>query len=109
MSNDIVLCKIFLNVFISTYYYFTMEEPTDKEISDVFEKVNIVNEQRNKKKNDSFEFKTFEPKITAVTGHYKIISHKQPDNVASREVVKNSTVLNNDDEIIKDFISHILE
>lgn len=86
-----------------------MEEPTDKEISDVFEKVNIVNEQRNKKKNDSFEFKTFKPKITAVTSHYKIISHKQPDNVASLEVVKNSTVLNNDDEIIKDFISHILE
>ena len=83
-----------------------MGQSTDKEVSDAFERLNIVNEELNRKKNDCSKFNSFMPKITAATDH---ISHKHSYNVSSREFVKNSTASNIDDGIVKDVISHILK
>ena len=69
-----------------------MLEPADKEMSHVFEKLNMIDEQPYKKKcSESSEFIIFKPQILAAIDHIKDISHKRPDLDAIFDFIKKST------------------
>ena len=87
-----------------------MPEPVDKEISNAFEKLNIIDEQPYKKNcSESSEFSIFKPQILAAIDHIKDISHKRPDHDAIFDFIKKSTASNIDKEAIKAFIAQLLE
>ena len=87
-----------------------MLEPVDKEISNAFEKLNIIDEQPYKEKcSESSEFSFFKPQILAAVDHIKEISHKRPDLDAIFDFIKRSTASNIDKEAIKAFIAQLLE
>ena len=87
-----------------------MLEPADKEMSHVFEKLNMIDEQPYKKKcSESSEFIIFKPQILAAIDHIKDISYKRPDLDAIFDFIKKSTTSNIDKEVIKAFIGQLLE
>ena len=87
-----------------------MLEPADKEMSHVFEKLNMIDEQQYKKKcSESSEFIIFKPQILAAIDHIKDISYKRPDLDAIFDFIKKSTTSNIDKEVIKAFIGQLLE
>ena len=87
-----------------------MLESVDKEISNAFEKLNIIDEQPYKEKcSESSEFSFFKPQILAAVDHIKEISHKRPDLDAIFDFIKRSTASNIDKEAIKAFIAQLLE
>ena len=87
-----------------------MLEPVDKEISNAFEKLNIIDEQPYKEKcSESSEFSFFKPQILAAVDHIKEISHKRPDIDAIFDFIKRSTASNIDKEVIKAFLAQFLE
>ena len=87
-----------------------MPEPVDKEISNAFEKLNIIDEQPFKKNcTESSEFSIFKPQILAAVDHIKDISQKRPDHDAIFDFIKKSTASNIDKEAIKAFIAQLLE
>ena len=87
-----------------------MPEPVDKEISDAFEKLNIIDGQPYKEKcSESSEFSIFKPQILAAIDHIKDISHKRPDLDGIYDFIKKSTASNIDKEAIKAFIAQLLE
>ena len=87
-----------------------MPEPVDNEISNAFEKLNILDEQPYEEKcSASSEFSIFKPQILPVIDHIKDISHKRPDLDANFDFIKKSTASNIDKEAIKGFIAQRLE
>ena len=87
-----------------------MLEPADKEMSHVFEKLNMIDEQPYKKKcSESSEFIIFKPQILAAIDHIKDISYKRPDLDAIFDFIKKSTTSKIDKEVIKAFIGQLLE
>ena len=87
-----------------------MPEPVDKEISNAFEKLNIIDEQPYKKKcSESSEFGIFKPQRLAAIDHINDISHKRPDLDAIFDFIKKSTASNIDKEAIRAFIAQVLE
>ena len=87
-----------------------MPEPVDNEISNAFEKLNILDEQPYEERcSVSSEFSIFKPQILPVIDHIKGISHKRPDLDASFDFIKKSTASNIDKEAIKGFIAQRLE
>ena len=87
-----------------------MLEPADKEMSHVFEKLNMIDEQPYKKKcSESSEFIIFKPQILAAIDHIKDISYKRPDLDAIFDFIKKSTTSKIDKEVIKAFIWQLLE
>ena len=87
-----------------------MPEPVDKEISDAFEKLNIIDGQPYKEKcSESSEFSIFKPQILAAIDRIKDISHKRPDLDAIHDFIKKSTASNNNKKTIKAFIAQLLE
>ena len=66
-----------------------MPQPVDKELSNVFEKLNITNEQLCEDKNSrGSELKTFPPQILAIIGFIKDIRHKRQDVVQFLAILK---------------------
>ena len=87
-----------------------MPEPVDNEISNAFEKLNILDEQPYEGRcSVSSEFSIFKPQILPVIDHIKDISHKRPDLDASFDFIKKSTASNIVKEAIKGFIAQRLE
>ena len=87
-----------------------MPEPVDKEISNAFEKLNIIDEQPYKKKcSESSEFGIFKPQRLATIDHIKDISHKRPDLDAIFDFIKKSTLSNIDNDALKAFIAPLSE
>ena len=87
-----------------------MPELVDKEISNGFEKLNIIDEQSCKEKcSESSEFSILKPQIFAAINLIKDISHKRPYLDAIFDFNKKSTASNIDKEAIKAFIAQLLE
>ena len=87
-----------------------MPEPVNKEISDAFEKLHIIDGQPYKEKySESSEFSIFKPLILATIDHIKDISHKRQDLDAIYNFIKKSPVSEIDKEVTKAFMAQILE
>ena len=82
-------------------------EPVDKEISDAFEKLNIIDGQPLKEKcSESSEFSIFKLQILAPINHIKDISHNLD---AIYDFIEKSTASNIDKKAIKAFIGQLFE
>ena len=81
----------------------------DKEMSNAFEKLNIIDEQPYKEKcSESSEFSIFKSQILAAINHIKDMSHKRPNLDEIFDFIKKSTTSNTDKEAIKAFIAQLL-
>ena len=80
-----------------------------KEMSNAFEKLNIIDEQPyNEKCSESSEFSIFRPQILATINHIKDISHKRRNLDGIFDFIKKSTPSNTSKEAIKAFIAQLL-